>query len=383
MPGTQESILLDQPKEVDVVSIERELTLLWKAATEDGGTGEEVPVVRACSLNLVVVTDDPARLSTIEQLVGDVTLEHPARIFLIQADRSAGAPLLDAWIAARCSVPLPGAKQVCCEQISLNARGSEVSKLSSIVASLLVPDIPTILLWKSQIAPDDPVLSSLADVADRVLVDSSEEPDPFRLLRSMRETFGDRRVGPLYGDLAWSHATAWRAVLAQVFASDEARQQLSSMSAISIDVSSSASPVHNGISQALLLLGWLCSRLRWSVIRPLQETGQGGFDVSFVHDGQEIGARVVCRANDQPGPGGVEKIRLTTKGGLEAVLWSDEDRLCIHTRLAIPPMKPRESILWVRDRDEASVIARELEVLDRDELYEAASAAVSSLFKTQ
>jgi glucose-6-phosphate dehydrogenase assembly protein OpcA len=380
--GIQESIPLDQPREVDVVSIERELALLWKAATEDGGNGEGVPVVRACSLNLIVVTEDQARLAAIEQLIGDVTVEHPARIFLIQADRTSTTALLDAWIAARCTLPVPGEKQVCCEQITLNARGPEVAKIPSVVASLLVPDIPTVLLWKAPVGPDDAVLRSLADMADRVLIDSSEDSEPLKLLRSMRTSAGARLANVLCGDLAWSHITAWRSALAQAFKPEQTRKFLSSISSIEIGVSSSTNPPHNGTSQALLLLGWLSSRLGWSVLEPVRSGPNDSLGALFWHGGRKITATVIPWTGKLQGPGGLEEVRIALSAVAELLLSSGDDRSSIHTRLMRGTKLGHESIQWVRDRDEASVVARELEVLDRDELYESASEALAILLRT-
>jgi len=379
----QESILLDQPREVDVVSIERELARLWKTATEEGGDGEGAPVVRACSLNLVVVTADPSRLAAIEQLVGDVTLEHPARIFLIQVDRKATSPLLDAWISTRCSLPVPGGKQVCCEQITLSARGPEVSKVPSVVDSLLVPDIPTILLWKADVTADDQVLLTLADMADRVLIDSSEDSDSLRLLRSMRTYVGSRRPGGLYGDLAWSHATAWRSAVAHAFGPGDVRKYLSEISSVDIVYSISNDPPHSGISQALLLLGWLSSRLGWSVLQPAQRGHADSLTAVFGRGDNTIGATVTRRQVTTPrGPGGLEEVCLRLSGEAELRLFVGDERSSICTRLTINTGPARESILWVHDRDEASVVARELEVLDRDELYESASEVLAILLRS-
>jgi hypothetical protein len=50
-----QTILLDEPKEVDVEAIERELSQPWKEASEPIEGEVASPVVGACSFNLVVV----------------------------------------------------------------------------------------------------------------------------------------------------------------------------------------------------------------------------------------------------------------------------------------------------------------------------------------
>jgi hypothetical protein len=129
--------LLDAPKEVDVTAIEKELTQLWKQAAEDTASGD-APVVRACSLNLVIFTEGADRASGLEEIVSQITVDHPSRIFLISANRDAARPNMEAWVSARCSLPAPGGKQVCCEEINLVVSGTDANKVPSIVKPDLI-----------------------------------------------------------------------------------------------------------------------------------------------------------------------------------------------------------------------------------------------------
>ena len=79
MTPDQQTQLLGEPKEVDVIAIERELVTLWKDASEGGnGDGSYAPVMRACSLNFIVVTEEEHEIDELANMAGDVTLEHPA-----------------------------------------------------------------------------------------------------------------------------------------------------------------------------------------------------------------------------------------------------------------------------------------------------------------
>src|SRR5512141_2788976 len=116
MDAPQLTVLLEAPKEVSLAQLEQELTQLWKEA--ESGHGDSIrPVIRACTMNLIVVTEDEKGADALATMVGEVTLEHPARIFLVVLDRGAKEASLDAWISARCAIPEPGEEQVCCEQI--------------------------------------------------------------------------------------------------------------------------------------------------------------------------------------------------------------------------------------------------------------------------
>jgi glucose-6-phosphate dehydrogenase assembly protein OpcA len=371
--------LLEQPRGVDVVAIERELAQLWKRATDDREDLDHGPVVRACTLNLVVVTEEAARLQAIEQLVGEVTLEHPARIFLIHAERDGAPPLLDAWISARCTIAVPGEKQVCCEQITIHAVGAEYTKLPSVVASLLVPDIPSVLLWKAKIVPKDPLLSALSELVDHLLIDSSEEAEPVQLLTSWADFSAANRDAVIPGDLAWSHLTPWRSALGQAFSPAETRMYLQEIATIDIVISTSTQPVHSGASQALLLVSWLAARLGWSIGKTAGGNTASGYTASFTATGGPISFSAAVRQTAGAGPGGIEEIMLRTRTGAVIGLTSSEERSCIRSTITARDGHRHDNVLWARDRDETSVVAQELEVLDRDPVYIAAMKILRSL----
>jgi len=373
---TQQTVLLDPPREVDVVAIERELTQLWKRASDEGSEdGNGSPVVRACSMNLVVVTETEDAAREIGDLVGEVTIEHPSRIFLITAERRSGTPSLDAWISARCSLPVPGGKQVCCEQINLTAHGTEANKIPSIVISLLVSDVPTVLLWKPRIDVHDGILRSLIQVADRVLIDSSEEGAPHFSLVAWGRLL-EKNGTAAFGDLAWTHLMQWRSLLAQVFQPAEVRQHLFTLDRIHIAYSTSTVPRHSGLSQSLLLVGWLAHSLGWIQVHPLEKTTDGEFTAKFRRDEQAI--TVTLSAVD-PGagvPGGIESIALHGAAGFNVLYEMMKRNDCIRIRQS---GAPGETILPHTHKTEAELVSRALDELHRDAVYEGSLSTLMAL----
>ncbi len=198
--------------------------------------------MRACSLSFIIITENEQELDELASMAGDVTLEHPARIFLMSADRRHGMPKLDAWISARCSLPVPGGKQVCCEQINIVAQGVECNKIPSIVTSLLVSDVPSVLLWKLRVDPNDTMLTSLAHVVDRVLIDSSEDLSSESNLLAWHDFIRTRSVYATCGDLGWTHLTAWRSVVANAFNPPEMRQEIAGIDTVTVEYSSTTVP---------------------------------------------------------------------------------------------------------------------------------------------
>lgn len=372
------SILLDAPKEVDLVAIERELTHLWKAAAEPAAGDESTPVVRACSLNLVVVTDRPETLEAVGDMIGDVTLEHPARIFLIAVDRRASTPSLDAWISARCSLPVPGGRQVCCEQITMHAHGSDVEKIPSTVTSLLVPDVPTVVIWKTRVDRMDHLFEALVSVADRVLTDSSEEESE-ELLVSWHETLCRSRDHVVFGDLAWTHLTPWRAMVAQAFEPPEARVHLGTIDELMIGYSSTTLPRHSGLSQSLLFVGWLVHTLCWTVTRPVQRNDEDVYSAELRSGEQSLHVRISRYAAAEGRPGRIEAVTLHSREGMTITLAATGSGDSILIRKQFADGGVEQTIGSVRDLTETALLARELEVLQRDVLYEESMKSLVSL----
>jgi glucose-6-phosphate dehydrogenase assembly protein OpcA len=373
------SILLDAPKEVDLVAIERELTQLWKTAAEPAAGDLSIPVVRACSLNLVVVTDKTEMLDAVGDMIGDVTLEHPARIFLISADRHAGTPSLDAWISARCSLPVPGGKQVCCEQITMYANGSDVEKIPSTVTSLLVPDVPTVVIWKTRVDRMDHVFEALVSVADRVLTDSSEEGESEQRLVSWYEALCTSGDHVAFGDLAWTHLTSWRAMVAQAFEPMESRIHLGSIDEVMIGYSSTTTPRHSGFSQSLLFVGWLVHTLHWTITRPLRGNDQGEYSAEVRSGEHSLHVRISHRAAAEGRPGRIEVVTMHSREGMTLALTGTEKGNSILIRKQFADARVEQAIGSVRDGTEAELLARELEVFQHDVMYEESMKSLVSL----
>ncbi len=373
----EQTELLGEPREVDVVAIERELTKLWKETAEGSTDSSGSPVVRACALNLIVVAGSDKGIAEVEEMVGDVTAEHPARLFLIAADRRAREPKLDAWISARCSIPVPGGKQVCCEQINLTAHGSEAEKIPSIVTSLLVSDVPGVLLWKGPIDERDPVLKGLADVLDRIVIDSSEDPDA-AVTVSAWHAFIDKHHGhTIFGDLAWTHLTPWRSVVANAFNPKEMRPLLGDIRSVTIAYSTTSDPNHTGLSQSLLLIAWLARKLEWQQDGRLHSDGKKH---SCTFAGGRIKAQILPTEPRSGKPGGIESVSIQA-GEKEFSFAATQHQHCVRFKTSGDGKDNEEMLTVMNDQTEAVLVSQELEVLTRDKGYETVLHTLATLLK--
>jgi len=324
----QENYVLDAPdgsRPFDAVAIEGDLKNMWKRAGHspagaDGGARNGA-IYRAALANLVVPLDPPLAPKLAPVLV-DVTRRHPSRLFSIAAGPAPRGAKLRARTGAICHRRESGGGLVCSEQVVLESDGASADLIPSAIRSLLIGDLPTVLLnFLPGLGP--PWIDELMEMADLVLVDScllepGREPEMWRFL----EREGSRRVH----DLAWARLIPWRAILAEVFDGKEHLLALGTIRAVEMTFTGAAAfpppPVW-------LLAGWLSSRLGWKTVGrdphglmlrsetgpvtlAMRGTGSGEgrvlerihiraaephpFDVEIHHRGRETSARVTLRA---------------------------------------------------------------------------------------
>ena len=92
----------------------------------------------------------------------------------------------------------------------------------------------------------------MADLADRVIVDSAAREDREETLREMAAMIGTNEI-PAIGDLQWVGLSPWRSLLADAFGSPERVGELEKIESGEILYAP------GGECRALLLLGWLDS----------------------------------------------------------------------------------------------------------------------------
>src|ERR1051326_1984349 len=152
---------------VDVGEIDHELKKLW---LESRGAA-----TRASLMNLAVYSEELGSLERNTQLMAKITENHACRAIVIEADCTAEADGVDAWISAHCHVATAGSKQVCSEQISFRLNGGCTTQLPNIVLSHLDSDLPLYLWWQQEFA--EPIDPQLWAWVDRVIYDSQAWKD--------------------------------------------------------------------------------------------------------------------------------------------------------------------------------------------------------------
>ena len=139
-------------KGIDVDRIEMELASMWsKASCSENGTTSS-GVTRACTLNLIVYTTPSDDRAELDQMLNQVSERHPGRILILVADRETKEPKLEAYVSTRCRLLGASSKQICGEQVTIEAGGPIVETVATAVAPLLVPDV-RVYLWWNDIPP--------------------------------------------------------------------------------------------------------------------------------------------------------------------------------------------------------------------------------------
>ena len=267
--------VLDEPfwgaSATSIDALERELARLRRAAVahakERGRT-----LARASVLNLVVYSEREAHARRAARTVEGLALRHPSRAVIVLGDR--GREGVTASVELHCHVPQgDGAQPVLYEQVFARVRGDYDERVASVVIPLLVPDLPVFLWWTGTPPSDARHLDDLVGLADRLIVDSADFARPDRTLPQIA-ALSRLHVG--ITDLNWARLTPWRELAAQFFDVPSWRPFLDGVTGIRVGfaVDMDGRDIHP--SQALLLLGWLASRLGWQPVEALAPAEAGG-----------------------------------------------------------------------------------------------------------
>ncbi|MGA9874856.1 MAG: glucose-6-phosphate dehydrogenase assembly protein OpcA [Solirubrobacteraceae bacterium] len=147
------------------------------------------------------------------------------------------------------------------ETVTVEIGERHLDDLVTIVDPLVVTDLATVL-WSPHGHPE--AVDALLELAQTVLVDSLDEPS----WREAVERACELRQRAYVVDLAWLRSTPWRERVAAAFDSPTMRAELQRIESVAVR--------HHPDSTvaAMLLVGWLASRLGWNV-SSLSANGRG------------------------------------------------------------------------------------------------------------
>jgi glucose-6-phosphate dehydrogenase assembly protein OpcA len=359
-------------------ALERELARLRRAAVahakERGRT-----LARASVLNLVVYSEREVHARRAARTVKDLALRHPSRAVILLADRSREGVV--ASVQLHCHVPQSdGAQPVLYEQIFARVRGDFDERVASVVIPLLVPDLPVFLWWTGTPPSDARLVDDLVGLADRLIVDSA---DFARADRTLPEVAQLSRLHVGITDLNWARLTHWRELVAQFFDVPAWRPFLDGITGIRVGfaVDMDGRDIHP--SQALLLLGWLASRLGWQPVEALAPAEAGGLLFRMKRaDGVGVMVRLRPRFERGLDAGDVSGVRIqaaTARATAEFVIKRAPDERHATATAIVDGSVRAERVVPLPAIGIRELLGEELAIAGNDRVYEDALGALMGL----
>jgi glucose-6-phosphate dehydrogenase assembly protein OpcA len=234
-------------------------------------------------LNLVVVVDREWK-GEISNRLERVGRYHASRTLLCAVE--AGRETLDATAVMTYEEP-KGGTGVMHEQVEIDMGPAHLASLRTIVDPVLAAELPTVL-WSPH--GHDEAIGALAGMVDVILLDSDDVHEPAAGLARAADALENAYVV----DLAWLRTTPWRERLATTFDPPDRLPSLRKLGSVAV-----RHRPDSGAS-ALLLTGWLASRLHWEPER-LEEAQRDGLRGLARRDGESV--ELSLEATDQEVPG--------------------------------------------------------------------------------
>ena len=209
-------------------------------------------------LNMVCIVDKAwsGEIANRLRLVGRY---HASRLVVLAVEP--GRDRIDAVATIASDVhPQPGEFALLRETVIVDVGERHLPGLATIVDPLVVSDLPTVL-WSPHGQPE--AVDELLPLAQVVLLDSVDEPDLHEALERAAELAQKVYVV----DLAWLRSTPWRERVAATFDPANLRPDLRTISTVTIRHHPDST------AAALLLIGWLSSRLDWQPSKLIARNG--------------------------------------------------------------------------------------------------------------
>jgi glucose-6-phosphate dehydrogenase assembly protein OpcA len=333
-------------------------TLLVERHAESGS------FVPARVLNMIAFVDDEWSGEIANRLRG-VGRYAASRLIVLSYDRK--RERLD----ARASVasdgdPTPGQLALLRETVIVRLGERHLDDLPTIADPLVVTDLPT-LLWSPH--GHHEAIEALLGLAQATLIDSIDEP-VWRDALDLASKLSER----LYVvDLAWLRSTPWRERVAAAFDPPAMRPELDRLTGVTVR--------HHPDSTvaAMLLLGWLASRLGWKLDHAeivSSDRREGVLGGTAHADGHDV--KLELKADPSLSVPGLAGVSLHTASSLSLHL--DRGPGGLHMRRIDRDGREREWTLLGASRGESGILGEGIrQALLRDQTYGPALAAAQEM----
>lgn len=326
---------------------------------------QDIPNInaRGFSISDAIAAQNPCRIITLCPILGEDTG-------------------VTAQVSAYCPIQKGGEAShlVCCEYITLRGTKDALSRVSEMVVSLMIPDLPKFLWWKATPNPEQELFGTLSERSNCTIVDSGYFSDPeSELLKMQTEIENEVYIS----DLNWHRLSAWQELAAASYDPPERREALAELDTIAIDYEK------GNAAQALMFLGWFASRLDWEPLSWIEEGGD--YDLVYVKfkgaNDREITAELAGIPVADLGeiPGDLVGLRLSSKQNPEAnccTILCSETTGCMRMESGgIAQSCRTEQVSSLTDQKAELLMAQQLQRWGQDLLYEESLAVTARILK--
>jgi glucose-6-phosphate dehydrogenase assembly protein OpcA len=369
---------LGEPRPADVADLEAELSALWRSAAEDPAAKNAV--TRACTLTLLIYVESNEAADEVNNLVAEVTRQNPCRAIIMMLEPEASPSGLEAWVSAHCHLPVAGEKQVCSEQITIRARGEAGQGLASVVLPLTVSGLPIFLWWRAGDFSPPPYFDPILRLTQHVIVDTARFSPGGTHLQDLAASLHKSAGKIQLTDLNWSRITPWRELIAQCFDSPDRRPYLDRLSEVRIEYEQDSARLVTQRAQALLLTGWLASRLGWEFLMSERREEAQPRTFYFKSAGGMVKVeRNLKRVDSACGVCFTMELKSEGPSAARFSFLRGPDGKVVKTSAEVPGALPIGRSVRLEVLDEVEILNEELKLGVRDRGYEEALSVVARI----
>ena len=378
MTSAIQEFALGEPRPANVAEIEAGLSAMWRSATESAGGKSAVS--RASALTLLVYVDCEEAARDVSNLIGEVARQNPCRAVMMVMDPKGSPAGLMASVSAHCHLASDGEKQVCSEQITLNARGDTGRELISVVLPLTISGLPIYLWWRAGNFDMPAYFDQVLRVTQHVIVDSARFAAAGADLRSLAAWLEKQSGRIRLSDLNWARTTPWREIMAQSFDSPDRRPYLDHIREVHIEYEMESARLTAQRSQSLLLTAWLATRLGWEFERTESRGENMPRALHFKSAGGGVNVERVLRKVEGGGSGVCFSFIIQADGARFSYSRGKDGKV-VQTLAEVSGAPPIGRTVRIEAEDEIEILNDELMLSGRDHVYEEALALVARMTK--
>jgi glucose-6-phosphate dehydrogenase assembly protein OpcA len=360
---------------LDVAAIERELQRLTRLPQNTSAAG--VPGTRTQVLNLVAYADDAATMERIVATLAALVDHHPSRTIVAMLNSRGGAEM-DARVQVDCRPMGTTGLRVCSEHVIVEASPRALRRVPNVVLPLLVGDLPVVFWWPGEPALREPLLYDLLRPANRFVVDTLGFVHVERSLVTLDALRHRPGVGVDLADLNWGRLLPWRELVAQFWDVPSWRAHLHRVDLVEIELGKPADGRSNR-AQALLLAGWLASRLRWTPLG--MERLRDGYRLRAKRRGGQVEVKISITPQARSG---LQMVRFTRSTARQSAAFSvvASERDTAQMSVQVNGQDTYARTARIERLTEPELLATELDMSVGDTVFEDALGAAASFLRS-